>query len=267
MNSSHLRFKVYFGLVIFYVVIACVVACALLWNITIHENQITKEESAENVKKLNDLVPMCATTKELKNDTYNNCSLLDSLSYEKFVSNGWTKSVYSAKLNNENIAIKIVNLKGKDVNDCAKLEPLMSCYNKAVDKLEREIHLLKLLKHPGIIKLIYHCSKTFEVGPCLKYSVIATEIGEPLTNLRLLQMKWNDRRKLIQDLAHLIDYAQQSPIGVLGLPDLRRTQFVLKSGQLKLADLDDVTIGEPFCTADTDCSGIPVYSGILIKIL
>ena len=259
MNISKVRFKIYFGLVFFYVAIACVVACALLRNITIHQNQIKREEikdHEEEIKNENDLVRICATSEELKHDSYLNCSLLDKLSYEQFVSNGWTKSVFSAKLEDKLIAIKIVNLKGKDINDCAKFEPLLSCHNKAVEKLEREIQLLKLLKHPTIIQLIYHCSKTIEnMGPCMKYSVIATEIGEPLTNLKLLQMNWNDRKKLIQDLANLIHFAQQSPIGVLGLPDLRRTQFVLVNGQLKLADLDDVTVGDPNCTSNTDCSG------------
>lgn len=238
---------------------SCIVACALLWNITINQYKVVEDtgETTENQH----LVPMCAINKDLDKDPYLNCSLLDGLSYEKFIANGWTKIVYRAKLGTKQpIAIKTVNLRGKDVTDCAKTQPVLVCHNKAVEKLVREISLLKQLKHETIIQLKHYCSKTYtktlEDSSCMKYAVIATEIGDPLTNLKLLQMTWNERRQIIQDLASLIHYAQHSILGVLGLPDLRRPQFVLINGRMKLADLDDITIDEPVCKTATDCSSI-----------
>lgn len=247
---------------------ACIVACALLWKISVTEYRVYGSERVieENVN----LVPICEITKELENDPYLNCSLLDGLVYEKFVANGWTKIVHSAKLNSQQyVAIKSVNLKGKDINDCVKTEPVLLCHNKAVGKLVREINLLKVLNHETIIQLKYHCSKTSDNFSCMKYAVLATEIGEPLTNLKLLLMTWNERKQLIQDLASLIHYAQQNSYGILGFPDLRRPQFVLINGRLKLADLDDAIIGEPSCTKHTDCSSMVFIDklGIVITIL
>ena len=255
-TSRQWRYKIFFGLMILYMATACIVACALFWNMTVKQYKVFEDaiETAEN----QNLVPICAISKDLDSDPYLNCSLLDMLSYEKFIANGWTKIVYSAKLaSKQPIAIKTVNLKGKDVTDCAKSNPVLLCHNNAVDKLVREISLLKELKHETIIQLKHYCSKTVaNHGSCMKYAVIATEIGDPLTNLKLLQMKWSERRKIIQDLASLIHYAQHSHLGVLGLPDLRRPQFVLINGRMKLADLDDIIINEPSCTTDADCSSM-----------
>lgn len=252
--KQHSRYRIYLGLMILYMATACIVACALLWNITVTE--YTAVDDVSKGTENQNLVPVCAIKKELLSDPYLNCSLLDGLIYEKFVSNGWTKIVYSAKLDsNQHVAIKTVNLKGKDINDCVKTEPVLLCHNKAVEKLVREITLLKVLKHETIIYLKYHCSKTLEEHTsCMKYAVVATELGEPLSNLKLLLLTWKERKQLIQDLASLIHYAQHSPLGVLGLSDLRRPQFVLVNGRMKLADLDDILVGEPSCIVDADCS-------------
>lgn len=257
--SRQWRYKIFLGLMILYMATACIVACAFLWNMTVTHYSL-EENTADNSENPS-LVPICAVKKDIESDPYLNCSLLDTLSYEKFVANGWTKIVYRAKLDNspQHIAIKVVNLKGKDVTDCAKSEPLLMCHNKAVDKLVREINFLKALNHDTIIKLKYYCSKTLENNSCMKYAVIATEIGEPITNLKLLQMTWKERKKIIIDLVELLDYAHKSPLGVLGLLDLRRQQFVLANGHMKLADLDDVVIDDPPCITDTDCLSIVFF--------
>ncbi|KAI9558580.1 hypothetical protein GHT06_015368 [Daphnia sinensis] len=253
--SRQWRYKMFLGLMILYMASACIVALTLLWT-TMTQYRI------ENLNdKIEDqyLVPICAPSKmDTDTDPHNNCDLLDSLRYEKFIANGWTKIVYSAKVDSQSIAIKTVNLKGKDVVDCAKTNPVLVCHNKAVEKLVREISLLKQLNHATIIQLKHYCSKTAEERPCMKYAVIATEIGEPLTNLKLLQMTWNQRRQIIVDLATLVNYAQESPIGVLGLPDLRRPQFVLVNGHMKLTDLDDIIVGEPSCATNDDCSNFNI---------
>jgi protein kinase domain-containing protein len=72
-------------------------------------------------------------------------------------------------------------------------------------------------------------------------------------------MTWDQRRKIIQDLANLVNYAQHSPVGVLGLADLRRPQFVLINGNMKLTDLDDIIVGEPRCVTNADCSSTVFY--------
>lgn len=136
----------------------------------------------------------------------------------------------------------------------------MYCHNKAVKKLLKEVQLLKDLQHENIIKLRHYCAKTTFTGhltsECVENALIAAEMGDPVTNLRLLQMTWKERATLIADLARLLDFAQHSPLNgdPLALTDLRRPQFVLVQGHLKLSDLDDIVIGEPACNSDADCS-------------
>lgn len=148
-------------------------------------------------------------------------------------------------------------------SDCAKTQPILLCHNRAVNKILREIQLLQQLKHDTIIQLKHYCAKVFGPGQeqgqqCTQHALIATEMGDPVTNLRLLQMTWKERSQLIVDLARLIDFADHSPLGVLTLSDLRRPQFVLVNGRMKLSDLDDIVIGEPACTSDAICSSKPI---------
>lgn len=253
--SRQWRYRMFLGLMIVYMATACIVACALLWT-TVAQYKV---ENISDTTENQFLVPICGIKKNLYSDPHMNCDLLDHLSYEKFVANGWTKIVYSAKLNNQPIAIKTVNLKGKDITDCAKTKSILLCHNRAAEKLVKEINLLKELKHETIIQMKHYCAKTSEDNLCMKYAVIATELGDPLTNLKLLQMTWDQRRKIIQDLANLVNYAQHSPVGVLGLADLRRPQFVLINGNMKLTDLDDIIVGEPRCVTNADCSSTVFY--------
>ena len=255
---SRWRYKMLFSFAIFYAIVSCIVAYALLWNTpsplpspAAADDTVPVPVISENNQNL---VPTCATNKQLLGDPLLNCTLLDRLSYQQFLAHGWTKIVHKARLgdNGVHVAIKTVNLNGKDVTDCSRTLPLVDCHNKATDKLLREIQLLKTFQHENIIKLFYYCSKTAGADGCMKYAVIGTEIGDTLSNLKLLQMSWRERRRVIQDLAQLIHFSSSHS---LGLADLRRPQFVLVNGRLKLADLDDILIGEPLCTSALNCSG------------
>lgn len=264
---SRWHYKMLFSFAIMYVTVSCIVAYALLWNTPLPspiDNTVTLVPNKSN----DNLVPSCATSKELIRDPLLNCTLLDSLSYQQFLAQGWTKIVHKARLDNGvNIAIKTVNLNGKDVIDCSRSLPLLDCHNKATEKLLREIQLLETFQHENIIKLLYYCSKTEGGDGCMKYAVIGTELGDTLSNLKLLQMSWRERKQIIQDLAQLIHYSNSQN---LGLADLRRPQFVIVNGRLKLADLDDILIGEPLCTSALNCSGNFVFlktNKIFIQIL
>ena len=253
---SRWRYRILFAFAMVYMAVSCIVACALLWNTSV--TRLPSPAEIIDTSEHNSLVPACNTSKDLLDDPLLDCSLLDRLSYEKFIAHGWTKIVHKAKLDDgASIAIKTVNINGKDVNDCSRAETLIVCHNKATEKLVREIQLLKKLNHENIIQLKHYCSKIEGADGCMKYAVIGTEIGETLSNLKLLQMTWRERKQVIQDLIRLIHYSSTlSPLGTLGLADLRRPQFILVKGRLKLADLDDIIIGEPTCSSISDCSGL-----------
>lgn len=57
----------------------------------------------------------------------------------------------------------------------------------------------------------------------------------------------------MHNVARLLYHLAHSPLGSLAMNDLRRQQFVLVDGSLKLSDVDDMGVAEPFCEMDTDC--------------
>jgi len=240
------RYKIIFTLIICYTCVACLIACTLLWNIA----------TTNPVVDSSDSISTCSTDLQLSNDLRHDCLLIDRLTGKKFVSYGWTKIVHQASLpGGQHVAIKKVNGNGKDVNECSRTEPNYVCHNKAADKILREIDMLKSLQHQTIVSFKYYCIKTVGNGTCMKQSTIVTEFGEPLTNIKLLTMAWNERRQLIQDLASLVDYVSNTPLGSLGLTDLRRPQCVLVNTRLKLTDLDYISIEDPLSETNADCSG------------
>ncbi|XP_046664198.1 extracellular tyrosine-protein kinase PKDCC-like [Homalodisca vitripennis] len=181
-----------------------------------------------------------------------NCSTLNEVKDLEFIAAGWTKAVYKGMFRGEPVAIKTVNLNGHDFRQCQERQPqasLASCYRRTAAKLLKELILLTELSHENIIKVVGSCVPD-AVGPV----VIATELGDPLDTVQLLQLSWERRLKLVHGVARLLYHLAHSPLGSLAMNDLRRQQFVLADGVLKLSDVDDMGIAEPFCQTDADCS-------------
>ncbi|XP_014681490.1 PREDICTED: extracellular tyrosine-protein kinase PKDCC-like isoform X2 [Priapulus caudatus] len=82
---------------------------------------------------------------------------------------------------------------------------------------------------------------------------MVTELGEPVDIIKLLQMSWEDRLRVALGMARILVKLAHSSHGSLAMNDFRRQQFVLVDGVLKLADVDDVTAGEPTCNEEADC--------------
>lgn len=109
MKMGTTRYRVLFGLMILYMSVACLVACSLLWNITV--THYSTEEIARD-----EPVPVCSLMQAKPPDPLLNCTIFEGLEPERFVANGWTKVVHKARLSSGSIvAIKSVNTKGKDI--------------------------------------------------------------------------------------------------------------------------------------------------------
>lgn len=248
------RYKFCFMSMVIYMSTLIWIACTLLWNIAItHSNQLQVNDNLDS--QTNQQIPICATKQKFLNDSLHDCTNIGQFKLEKFIATGWTKVVHEARKteNGPPVAFKSVHSEGKDVTDCSKSETLLHCHNRAVDKLEQEVNLFKDLQHETFVKMENYCLKT-KGDNCLKFAAVVVELGEPLTNLRLLQLTWKQRLQVIRDLSRLVHFAESSPLGTLGLADLRRPQFVLVDNRLKFGDLDDIIIGDPVCSADSHCS-------------
>ena len=218
------RYKVLFASIILYTAVACIISCLMLWNMA-----VTRYPTNEVAGTATSLIPICGLKPEWMHGA-DNCATIEALRFQDFIAHGWTKVVHRARLaSGETVAVKFVNSDGKDIRDCSNSNSAISCHNKAVEKLAREVLLLRDLQHDTLLTIKLYCVKTLLPHPdsCMKHAVVVTEIGEPLTNLKLLQMGWNRRHTIIHDLCCLLDYFENSPLGSLAITDLRRDQFVL----------------------------------------
>lgn len=84
------------------------------------------------------------------------CDEIVNISERKYLASGWTKAVYSGKYKGKSIAIKTVDIKGQDVSTCVSRGFTTSyCYNKAAQKIVKEILVLQALTHDNVIKVCH----------------------------------------------------------------------------------------------------------------
>ncbi|XP_043192735.1 extracellular tyrosine-protein kinase PKDCC-like [Amphibalanus amphitrite] len=180
------------------------------------------------------------------------CADFPTLAVGRRLGFGWSKEVFEATYGGRSAAVKTVNVEGRDMRLCREAGAnYTECYRRTADKLFREVKLLHQLRHPAIVELYGFC---LSLGRG-ENSVVAvvTELGEPLSQLALLQLSWERRLRLALDAAGLLAYLAVSPLGPAALSDLRLEQFLLSGGRLKLTDLDDLQLGEPRCTGPDVC--------------
>ncbi|KAM9294394.1 extracellular tyrosine-protein kinase PKDCC-like [Gastrophryne carolinensis] len=182
------------------------------------------------------------------------CEDLNHLSGIEYIGSGFTKLVLKGSLlNGKNIALKSVHSEGNDVKRCMQVySDHAGCHRLATFKLQKEIALLQVLRHAGIIQLYGQCS--VNTWPADTRVTAMLELGSPLQMIQLLQAPWEERFKICLELVHLLHYLANSPLGSIALLDFQPRQFVLVDGTLKLTDLDDATSEEVPCREDADCT-------------
>ena len=83
-----------------------------------------------------------------------NCRDIQSMTNQRYLASGWTKSVFSADLRNNSYAVKTVYPEGKDVALCRETGySFEECLSRASRKVAKEIDLLQKLSHSNIIKV------------------------------------------------------------------------------------------------------------------
>lgn len=182
-------------------------------------------------------------------------SLTDARAME-VLGSGYTKLVVKANLaGGQSVALKLVNEQGIDMSKCMEeFKDPDGCRELVSFKVQKEMLLLQRLRHPNVIQLKGHCSR-FQGGGGVKRGRVAVilEQGTPLQMIQQLQTPWEDRFRVCLDLVRLLHFLSWSPLGSVGLLDFQPRQFVTVSGQLKLTDLDDVSVEETPCWTDTGC--------------
>ncbi|XP_056401217.1 extracellular tyrosine-protein kinase PKDCC-like [Hyla sarda] len=182
------------------------------------------------------------------------CKDLSQITGLDYIGSGFTKVVVKGTLlKGKSIALKSIHGQGNDMKQCVQQYGDHSgCHRLATYKLQKEIALLQILRHPGIIQLHGQCYVSSAPSDIRVTAML--ELGSPLEMIQLLQTPWEERFKICWELVQLLHYLANSPMGSIALLDFQPRQFVLVDGNLKVTDMDDASSEEPTCSQDADCA-------------
>lgn len=126
-------------------------------------------------------------------------------------------------------------------------------------KQMKDILLTQQMSHPNLIKLYGYCLRSDETNDksiyshgLIAFNEYAREIfGRTAIRSSSLIKEWTVEKRIrsVLGLADLMVYLQHSPLGYLGVPDLKPQHLMLVGDSIKMTDFDDST------TAPRRCSG------------
>uniref|UniRef100_K1Q7J8 Uncharacterized protein n=1 Tax=Magallana gigas TaxID=29159 RepID=K1Q7J8_MAGGI len=193
------------------------------------------------------------------------CKDIDYIRISQAIKVGSKKYVDRAILRPQNTEV-VIKSQGNDqetkIKCMKRVYDADKCHNMGNYHLMREILLLSILKHPGIVNLIGFCIRGDSINYDIKKKglLLVLEAGTPVTPGILSYTQWDTRMRFAIQLAEMLKYLEESPLGSVELLGIRMDDFVTtRENKLKLVDLDDVNLDEKTCQSDADCK-IPTAS-------
>ncbi|XP_071485028.1 extracellular tyrosine-protein kinase PKDCC-like [Diadema antillarum] len=183
------------------------------------------------------------------------------------IGKGTTKEVFGGTFRGRGVAIKMVTPSVKDVQLCFNKRAYRQkeeCYEYANYKLMKEIAYSLQLSNERILKLLGFCVRGDAVTGSVRDQGIVSvvEVGKKLSEYRLKQFTWAERLQVGSDIAELLVFLENSPLGSLEIGDLKLSQFIMVDGRIKLGDLDDMSSEERRCQKSRDCGILGENAGI-----
>ncbi|XP_077996169.1 extracellular tyrosine-protein kinase PKDCC-like [Glandiceps talaboti] len=195
-----------------------------------------------------------------ENDHIWGCKQLDTIQVLSNLGQGYSKLVQEGVYGRTHVAVKSVSTAVHDVQSClnsGSYKKTEDCYLLANYKLLKEALMLRELKHNNIIKLLGLCVRSEKHSPYIHERGITSvvELGsqDAVQLHKLRKLPWQQRLKICQSIARLLDFMSDSSLGSLQIPDFKEEQFVMVNGVIKLSDVDDVTNVEPVCDSNLQC--------------
>ena len=116
----------------------------------------------------------------------------------------------------------------------------------------KEIFMSIQLDHPGLIKMLGYCVKPLHENNSryMSTSVSITAVYEygEVFNVTTLSLSVEQRIKHVLDLADLLLYLENSPLGSLRIDDFKSGHFLMVNNVIKLIDFDYFNKDEAKCT-------------------
>lgn len=201
-----------------------------------------------------------------------NCANIHMVQIKRELGNGVCKRGFLAEYNGRQVVLKMAILNQKKLQKCLDFKENMNasnlwnlCYTYCTKNVMKDVLIHRELSHPNIIKMIGFCVR----GDELNSTSITThgalsifEYGEPVTSSSLRSAPWADRLQNAIEIASLMTYFVNSPLGSLRYPDLKLRHFVMVKSRLKLIDMDSIKGNEPRCGVSKKCKYVfPCISG------
>ena len=198
-----------------------------------------------------------------------NCGNVDEITIIRGLGHGNKKVAYLGSFHGIEVVVKVLRYNSSDIRKCEQnkvtdsIEELSikkqvrqdSCYNFAYLMALQEILLHSQLQHPGIVKLLGYCAKNI-LDPPEKHQTVTErgvvsvfEFGKPYLDIKIKGL--SERLRVVYQLADVLDYFANSPLGSLYMEDLVPINAVMIDGQFKLSDIDLLRGGKevhcPWC--------------------
>jgi hypothetical protein len=191
-------------------------------------------------------------------DTWFNCGNIKDIKIKGILGNGVTKVAYLGSYHELPVVVKMITDKVTDYVECVRHSKSRDreraksmCFTFPNMKLMKEILLHTQLNHTNILKLLGYCvrSEVMRSVSVVDHGVIGVyEYASGFFDFNIRIWKLDNRLRVAYQLADLLDYLQNSPLGSLKISDFKFGHFLMKGGVLKLIDLDDITSEEPSCS-------------------
>jgi protein kinase domain-containing protein len=173
-----------------------------------------------------------------------NCANLDQIQIKtERIRRGRFKTTDVGIVNGQEVAVKYIF--DKIANGKKESEVRQFLFMK-------EIFMSIQLDHPGLIKMLGYCVKPLHEnnGRYMSTSVSITAVYEygEVFNVTTLSLSVEQRIKHVLDLADLLLYLENSPLGSLRIDDFKSGHFLMVNNVIKLIDFDYFNKDEAKCT-------------------
>ncbi|KAK3084216.1 hypothetical protein FSP39_010200 [Pinctada imbricata] len=226
--------------------------------------RILKNLYPENWGKAKDADEMAIELKhelsELGIDSAMSCKDIDMLRVQQPVKIGSKKYVDRAliKPNNKEVVVKSqANDQETKIKCMQQVYDVEKCHVMGNYMLMREILFMSLFKNPAVVSPLGYCLRGDNIHHEMKKKgiLLVVESGTPVNHNSFAFIPWFNKLQYAIRLSKLLDYLDNSPLGPVGMVNIRMDDFILVGMQkrLKLSDLDDLTFEEKRCKTTQDC--------------
>ncbi|XP_071789359.1 extracellular tyrosine-protein kinase PKDCC-like [Asterias amurensis] len=195
------------------------------------------------------------------------CQEIDRIKITQNIAQGYSKVVQEGQLGDKYYAVKSASYEVKNVKDCVnsgKYKKREDCFILGSYQVLKEAMMLRQLQHPNIVRLLGLCVRSENSSPLIheRGVTVVEELGTPVLLHVLGEMIFRSKVEVCLDLARLLHYLVDTPLGSVAITDWRDEQFVLVAGEMKLADVDGLNSKEPPCDKDMKCLINDLPSGL-----